>query len=178
MNTPLAYGLGITFASAVLTLVLHLLGLTTNPEKMLITGLIILPCVIAIVTTGLVLGMRKERARIGGGGFSYGQALKTGFLISLCAAVAGAAFNFIYYKFLFTDFAEVSIEGTRMFMERMGAPASAIEKALDDMRTKTTVTRQVVIGGIFTVVLGSIISLIAAAIIKRPPPEDLPPPLG
>lgn len=179
MKTPLVYGAGIAFANAVLVLLLHLIGFSTNPEKLLLTGIIVIPVAIAIALTGVVLAMRAARAERGPAGFSYGQAFKAGFSAMLVAGLIGVLFNFVYYRFIFPDFAEVSIEAARTMMERFGAPADTIERAIGDMRTKTTLTRQLVSGGVFSAIMGALVSLVAAAFLKRPPAEDvvLPPKL-
>jgi hypothetical protein len=181
MKTPLIYGCGITFAAAVVTLALHLTGFSTNPEKLIVTMIVALPTMIAIAVVGIVLGTRKERAEKGAAGFSYGAAFKTGFLIALVASITGALFNLIYYTLLFPEFAEVSIEWTRSLLTRMGTPEADIERMIEETRAKSTVTRQVISGFIFSLVFNTIISLITAAIMKRAPadqPGELPPTIG
>lgn len=172
MKTPFAYGAGMAFAGAVVTLALHLFGLSNHPEHLLAAIVIALPSALAITVAGIILGTRQVRQERGAAGFSYGQAFRAGFLIVLSGAALGTLFNFCYYQFLFPDFAEVRIEWTRGLMERMGARAGDIERALADMRTKATLGRELVTGLIFSIALGSVVSLITAAVMKRPPPDD------
>ena len=175
MKTPLVYGLGMALASAAFVLLLHILGITTEPGRILLPLLLGLPIALAIVVLGIVLGTRRARREAGAAGFSYGRAFTTGFLITLVAALAGAAFNAIYYTFIFPDFVDVAVETTRSMLERFGARDADIEKAVEDIRAKSTVTRQVVSGFIGGLVMGTIVSLITAAVMKRAPADEVVP---
>ena len=86
MKTPLLYGIGITFVTSVITLVSHLLGYWTDPEKIM-KGLILgFLCGITVFITGTILGTRRVRAERGNAEFTYGQAFATGLLIAIFAA--------------------------------------------------------------------------------------------
>jgi tetrahydromethanopterin S-methyltransferase subunit F len=172
MKIPLLYGLAITLAGAVLTLVLHLTGVTTEPGNFLLVALLGLPVVLAIVATGIVLGTRAARRPFEKAGFSYGQAFTTGFKITLFSAVGGVLFSALYYGVIFPDFAEVQIESTRSLLEKIGAREADIERAVEDIRTKSTFARQLVSAFISNMVMGTIVSLITAAFMKRAPADE------
>jgi nitrate reductase gamma subunit len=180
VKTPLLYGLGIAFVGAVLTLVFHLLGFSTSAEKFG-TFMIVGPLAgLAVLIVGIVMGTRRVRAERGGAAFTYGDAFMTGLIIAISSGIFGNLFQLVYFKFLNPDFVEVTIEWTRGLMERMGARDSDIERMVEDMRAKSTLTRQFINGLIFSVIGGVIISLITAAILKRPAadaPGELPPTL-
>lgn len=182
MKTPLVYGAGIAVALSALTLVAHLLGWSTDPEKLLIGMVVGLVGFCVIQVTGLVMGTRRVRAELGAAGMTYGSAFGTGVKITVLAALIGVLFNYLFYTVIQPDFAEIQVEAARHFMERMNMPASQIELALEDARAKATLGRQLTSGFIFGLVFGTIVSLITAAILKRPPAEDLalsaPPSLG
>lgn len=178
MKLPLIYGLGIAFTTSVLALISHLTGLSTDPDKMMIGAAAGLAGLLFAYIVGIVLGTRRARLERGAAGYSYGQAFATGMLISLFAALGGVVFNFIYFKFLSPDFAEIQIAATRSFMERMNMPADKMEDALAQMRVQTTLVSQLRGGFIFAAVLGTIIALIVAAVVKRPATNaaaELPP---
>lgn len=182
MKTPLIYGTGMTIAGAVLTLLLHMLGFSTNPEKMLLTMIIVFPSILLITILGIIFSTRAVRAEHGPVAFTYGQAFKTGLLTAIFAGLTGAIFQFAYYKFLFPDFAEVAIQWTRSLMEKMGAPSATVEEKIDEMRVSMTLTRQVLQGFFSAIIFGAIISLITSAFLKRAAPDNLasapPPPLA
>jgi hypothetical protein len=180
MKTYLTYGAGITAAGAVLTLVLHIMGYWTNPERLGTALMIASIGGLAISTVGIVLGTKAVRDPVGPAGFTYGQAFKAGLFIILASAAFGLVFNFVYFKFINPNFAETTIQWTQSLMERMGAPEAQIEKKIDEMRQTTTVTRQLINGAVGAICFGAVISLITAAILKRAPKEDLsePPPIA
>jgi hypothetical protein len=174
------YGLGITFAGAVVALFFHLLGFSTSAERFGTYLILSMLSSLVILITGITLGVRAKRAEYGVAGYTFGNAFKTGFLIVVAAALAGAVFQFLYFKLLNPDFVEVMIEWTRGWMEKVGARPADIEAAAEDMRAKSTMTRQLINGIIFNLVLGSLATLVIAAILKRRPadePGTLPPSL-
>lgn len=178
MRTPLFYGLGVAFVTSVIALTSHILGYTTDPEKFMV-GMVVggLVSVVALII-GIVLGTRKVRAERGPAGLTYGQAFKAGWLVAAGAAFGSAVFSFIYMKFLHPNFADTQVEWMRSFMERMHMPPDKMEKALEDMRAKATVGRQVINSFLFNLIFGAVISLVTAAILKRQPadaPPELPP---
>lgn len=167
MKTPLLYGIGVTLVTGAITLIAQLLGYWSDPQK-LMTGMMIGGlCGIAIQTIGIVLGTRRARLEQGGTHFTYGDAFKNGALIVFFTALSGLLFNFIFFKFLVPDFAETQAEWMRSLMEKMNAPAYKIEEAVEGIRAKGTLVAQLRNGFIGTVVLGTLISLIASAFLKR-----------
>jgi hypothetical protein len=181
MKIPLIYGGIAAFAMIVLALINHILGLSTDPDKMMIGAGVGSVGMLAIYITMLIIGTKAARAqRAPAEGFTYGQAFSTAILIVLFGALFTSVFYFIYYKFIFPNFAEVQIEWMRSFMEKMNAPAAKIEEAVEKMREKSTVVAAVRSAFIFTVCLGAVVSLITSAVLKRAPVEDLsaPPPVA
>jgi len=172
MNTYLKYGVAIPVAGLIAMVLCYVSGLwdVDNLGKGLIIGTVV---AIGIHTFGIVLGTRVERAPSGAAGFSYGKAFKVGFMISLVSAVAGIACNAIFFKFINPNYNETTIAWTRSLMENMKAPEAQIEKAEEQMRAKAGLTRQLVNGVVGAIVIGTIISLITAAVMKRPPADDL-----
>lgn len=182
MKTYALYGIGITLASAILTLVLMAAGFLTNPEKLGMAFLILMCFLLIILIVGIVMATKATRAEAANRGFSYGQAWKAAVLTVVFAAIFGCVFNFVYYSYINPNYNEVAMQWTRSMMENRGVSSEKVEKQMDEMRAKGTVERQLINGFIFTIILGSIIGLITAAVMKRPPVEDLtqaaPPPLG
>lgn len=174
MKTYLIYGAVMTFASAVLTLVMQILGLFT-PEHLGTAMLVGMICGIAIMVVCLILGTKADRATVGPGAYGYGRALKAGIMITLAAACVGIVFNLIYFKFINPNMGETVAQWTQSFMERMGAPESQIEKKVADIRESSTVMRQVFRGFLNTAITGAILSLITSAFLKRAAAE---PPLS
>lgn len=176
MKIPLLYGAGITFFSSVIMLVTHLLGYWTDPNK-LMTGMIVGGgCGLIILVTGITLGTRRVRNDRGPGGFTYGQAFRSGLLVAVFAALCGIVFNVIFFQVLVPDFADTQVEWMRSMLERMGAPADKIEEAVEGIRAKATLGHQIRNSVLSTIAMGAIVSLITSAFLKRNV-EDEPPTL-
>ena len=171
MKTSAFFGLMMALAGALLTLLLYFLDFHNDPGKFLIGAGLGLLGAIVITITGLVLGIRAVRKDKGPGKFSYGQALLAGVLISLFSSVFGTIFHTTYVKFINPEFTETSVRWMEGMMERGNVPADKAEEAIEEMRRKSTMGYQVrnsLIGGL---VIGGLISLIAAAFLKRNPDD-------
>lgn len=177
MRIPLIYGLGIAFATSVVALISHLAGYSTELDKLIIGMLVGVAGSIVINATGLTLGARRARAENSAEGFGYGRAFAICMLIVIFAALGNLVFNFIYFKFLSPDFAEIQLAAAQSMMERMKMPPDKMDLALADMRAKSTLSRQLASGLIGTIAFGALVSLVVAAFVKRstPSPGDLPP---
>lgn len=175
MKTYLTYGLAISFALAVLSLISHILGLSTSAERLGTAMIIGIAGLLVILTTGIVLGTKAARSSVPPNeGFTYGRAFTSGVLIALFAAAGGAVFNAVYFAYIHPDHAEITVQWTTSLMEKMGAPESEIERTVQDIRAKSGVVRQVLNGAVFTVILGAVISLVTSAFLKRPATEEIP----
>lgn len=170
MKTYVTYGLILTFVSAVVTLVLQIMGMFT-PEHLGTAMILGILCGLALNITLIIMGTKADRATVGAAAFGYGRALKAGFMIVLFAACFGLVFNLIYFKFINPNMGETTAEWTRSLMERMGAPDAQIEAKIAEIKEKSTLMRQVVNGFISTIVFGTIVSLITSAFLKRPAAE-------
>lgn len=171
MKTHLIYGIAITVVNFVVLLLCYIGGLMNvdNLGKGMLIGLTV---GITVHVIGIVLGTRAAREPSGPLGFSYGKAFQVGFLISAFTAVSGTITNFTFYKLINPNYNETTIAWTKAMLENRNVPSEKIEKMEEDMREKGTITRQVRNGLIGTIVIGSIISLITSAALKRPPAEE------
>ncbi|HEX2852192.1 MAG TPA: DUF4199 domain-containing protein, partial [Opitutaceae bacterium] len=106
MKIPLLYGIGITFVMSAITLVTHLMGYWTNPEKFMTGAVINMIAWFIVFTMGIILGTRRVRAERGAAEFTYGQAYMSGLMVAVFSGLAGVIFNFIFFKFLVPEFAE------------------------------------------------------------------------
>jgi hypothetical protein len=168
MKTYALYGLAISIGGAALMLVLYLLGFHSDPDKFIFGVMIGIAAGLTIAAIGLVLAMRARRAAAGPAGFSYGAAFRTGFMTGLFAALFGLVFNYAYFAHINPSYSETMVQWGVNMMEKSGAPQDKIDKFEEKMRHDSTVARQMrggFVGGIF---FDTVISLIAAAFVKRP----------
>jgi hypothetical protein len=173
MGTKFTYALILTIAGAVLNLLLFFTGYQT--EKLAVGqyfqwfGFVIM---IAI----LFLGIKAVREESPGQYMSYGKGVGTGVLISLMSGLMSAVYSYIHFKYVNTEFADYQIELARAKWEEMGMGAAQIEQAEGFSRAMMGPVASAVMTPIFVLFFGLIISLIVAAILKRPAPPE--PPVG
>lgn len=182
MKIYLTYGAAMAFAGAVLNVVLYLLGFHSDPAR-LTTAQIIGACGgVAIGITCLTLGIKARRAEIPATEeFGYGRALGAGVMITLFGALFNIVVTFIYAKFINPDFVEVIVQSQIQAMEAKGLPSAQIEGAEKMIRMFAGPIVQAISGFFGGLIFGTIISLVAAAFLKRPAAPELfdePPAIG
>jgi len=168
MKSYLPYSSFIAIGNAVITLVLYLAGFHTDPSKLQTANYIAGAAGLALGIGFLVVGIRAKRASVPTTEeFSYGMALGTGMLISLFAALFGAAFQFVYQSFIDPGFADVVVQAQTAKLEAKGISSDQIEKISQVTRMMTKPAVQAVMAFIGGTIFSGIISLIAAAFLKR-----------
>ncbi|HZP59858.1 MAG TPA: DUF4199 domain-containing protein [Opitutaceae bacterium] len=169
MKTYLTYGFLLALANAILTLIFYLLGFHSDPEKLRLAQIVAAIASPVITITGLVLGMRARRAAAPATEeFSYGRALGAGMMVTLFAALFGTIFYYVYLRFINPDFTDVIMQAETAKLEAKGVSGAKLEQAQNFMRMFLQPGMQIVVGFIGTVIWGTVISLVAAAFVKRP----------
>lgn len=178
MKTSLLYGAMMAIASAVLTLVLFFLGLHSDPEKIPTAQLVATVSLIVINVTGIVLGIRARRAECPlDRPFGYGQALLAGLLVGVFAGIFASVFQVMYTTLINPAFIDVLVQQQSAKLEATGMPSEQVEKALGMMRFIFKPAVQFVIGLLSWAFWAFVISLIAAAFLKRSDSPAAAPPL-
>ncbi len=182
MKTYLIYGAAMAIAGAVLAIVLYLLGFHSDPAK-LTAAQIIGTCVgLGIAITCITLGIKARRAEVPTTeDFGYGRALGAGVMIALFAALFGTVSTFAYAKFINPEFVDVIVQAQIQKMESQGMNSAQLESAEKMIRAMSGPLAQTIFGCLGSFVFGTLISLVAAAVLKRPAaPESFesPPPLA
>ncbi|CAN5645143.1 hypothetical protein BH10BAC5_BH10BAC5_22630 [soil metagenome] len=62
---------------------------------------------------GISLSIREKKNKTGNGSISYGEALKTGFAVTVFSSLLIMVFTFIYYKFVNPDFFTIVMASTK-----------------------------------------------------------------
>ncbi|WP_181309063.1 DUF4199 domain-containing protein [Rufibacter sp. XAAS-G3-1] len=156
------YGIMTGFASIIFSLVLYLTGLHTN--KMVSYLGMIIPIV------GIVMAynyFKKEN----NGFMSYGQGLGTGTILSAVSGVLSGIFTYIYLKFVDANIIQQIRNASIEEMESKGMSDEQIEQATSMTEKFTSPEMMLVMGFIGAIILGFILSLVIAAIMKRNRPE-------
>jgi hypothetical protein len=172
MKTYALYGFGLTLTSAALTLILYLADFHSDVDKFILGLGLGFVLGLTITLFFLIKGIKAARTEAGGAaGFSYGKAFVSGLMIAVFAAIFSAPFHYLYFGFINPGYTETTIAWTTRLMEKANMPQSKIDETAERTRQGSTPLRHTTSGIIWTIVGGTIISLIAAAIMKRAPEE-------
>ena len=169
MSTKFTYALVMSVTSAVFSLAMFFLGFQTDR---IASGQYFQWFGFVIVIVVLWLGIRAVRAESPGQYFSYGQGVGSGVMISLYAGLMTAVYNFIHFKFINPDFADYVVDLNRAKWIARGMTDAQMEAAESMTRRMMGPGAQLITTPIFLLLLGLVLSLIIAAILKRPDPEE------
>ena len=118
---------------------------------------------------GLVYGIKKYRDDVCDGVISYGSALGYGVLIALFAGVIVAVGNYAYWGFVDDGFLLFKLEEQENLYYESGMPEEQIEMSMVWAEKMLTPGMASFLGIISQVFFAFIISLIAAAFLKKDP---------
>jgi hypothetical protein len=179
MKTSLIYGLYLALAGLLLNLCLYFAGFHSEAEKMISVqwpsvGIFILLAIVLIV-----LGIKARRGETPvTEDFGYGRALLTGVLVGAFSCIFGIVTNLLYTKVINRGFDVVMAQVRATQWEAQGWSSDRIEKTEAWVHSPMGI---IIFGGIFVLFLMfiyTVISLIAAAFLKRPAQDSLTPPVA
>lgn len=151
------------------SLVLHFSGMVTNRSL----GWI----VYALVFAGMFLGTKNYRDNFMGGTMTFGQAFGMSFRILLYAALLYAVYSYIYFKTFGHDTLGVMRDTMMEELDKAGVSESQAEQMMEMYRKWVFIPGAMAISAFLgTLLIGSLLGLINAAILKRLP-EQLEPPM-
>jgi len=157
----LRYGLIVGLVLVVFSLILQMTGLATNNWISSINYIFII--------IGIVLAHKAFKE--GGDGYmSIGQGLGIGTLLSLIAGILSSIFVFIYIKFIDDSMMQLIKDKQYEQMEAQGMDDAQIEQAMAIAGKFATPEMILIMGIIFTVFAGFILSLIISLFTKKPNP--------
>ena len=119
-----------------------------------------------IIAVGIYLAMndfKKENQ----GFMSFGQGLGLGTLKCAIVGLLSGFFSLAYMKFIDTTISEQMLKTAAQDMEKQGLPDDQIEKAMDIMKMVMNPGAMFVATVFMTILIGFILSLIIAAILKK-----------
>jgi hypothetical protein len=168
MGTKFTYALILTITGAVLQLLLYFTGYQTEKldlgEKL---SLLSVPLSIAIIC----LGIKAVREESPGKYMSYGKGVGSGVLITLFSGLMSAVYQFIHLKFVNTEYLDYKMQQIQAQWEKAGMSAAQMEQAESVTRAMMGPVGSSIFVFFMTLLFGLIVSLIAAAFLKRPAPE-------
>jgi ABC-type sugar transport system permease subunit len=170
MSTKFIYALTLTICGALLNLLLYFTGFQT--EK-LATGQYFQWLGFIIMFAVLWLGIKAVRDEAPEKGMSYGRGVGTGTLISLYSGLMSSVYSFIHFKFVNPEFADYQLALIRPKWEAAGMGEAQMDQAEKMTRAMMGPVAQAILTPIMVVLFGLILSLIIAAILKRPAPDQV-----
>ncbi|MBX0334438.1 DUF4199 domain-containing protein [Pontibacter sp. HSC-14F20] len=161
-SVALKYGLIGALASIVFTAVLLITGVNVSGWIGSLGYLILIAF--------MVIAM-KEYKNQNYGFMSYGQGLGIGTMVSLAFGVLGGVFMFIYTSFVDPDYTSSMMDKQRIELEERGMSDEQIEQAIAVGESVSSPVMMIVWSIVGYLVIGFLISLIVAAVMKNKRPE-------
>jgi hypothetical protein len=164
INKPSTAGIALKWGaitglvSIIYSTILQVTGLASN-QPMAWAGSI-------IIIGGIFYGMNDFKSQTGGY-MSYGEGLGVGTLLSAVSGLMSSAFSAFYIKFIDDSSIKKSLEIQRQAMEQRGMDDTQIDQAMQMAEKFTGPGMIFIFGFIFTLLLGLVISLVMAAILKK-----------
>ena len=179
MKVYLTYGFAMALAGSLLAIGLYLLGFHSQPDKLTTAQIIGTTGGLVIGVICITLGTQARRAEVPATEeFGYGRALGTGVMIALVAATFNIGSTFLYCSLINPGFVDVIVQAQVEKFEAKGMSPAQIEGAEKMIRKFSGPVFQSISGFIGGLLFGTLISLVTAAILKRPAapePLDAPP---
>lgn len=163
MNTTIKYGLTAGLAYIVFTLVLFLLGLEKSSGLGMVGYLILLGA--------QFLGVKEMRDDELKGFISFSQAWKKGLIIALTAGVIASLYMAIHLNYINPELMAEVLEQTESQMEERGSSSEEIEMGMKIAEFFTNPLMTSVFTLLGFAILGMLLALIPAAVLKNESPE-------
>lgn len=157
------YGLLTGLVSIIISFGIYALQLEQNPVVRFLT--------MAVLVVGIILAMRNFKEQ-NAGFMNYGQGLSVGMTVSGVVGILSAIFVYVYTTFVDPDMMMRVMEKARADMEAKGTMSDAqIDQAMAMSSKFMTGPFMLLFTVLGTILIGLLISLIAAAFVKNPKPE-------
>ncbi len=169
MSNTVKYGLFYGILPAVLMLIIYALGMNREMSVQNYTQWISL----AIYCAVLFLGIRAERDDVLGGYIKFGKAFGTGFKIVLIGTVIGTLMSLLYFIVIDPGYRDHLILLQEQKMIDSGTPPEQIEASMPYVEKFMTLPMMMVFSVVGSLLIGSVITLISSAILKKEDPNEM-----
>ena len=173
MKVYLTYGFAMALAGSLLAIGLYLLGFHSQPDKLVTAQILGVSGGLIIGVVCITLGTRARRAEVPATEeFTYGRALGAGVMIALVAATLNIASTYLYCAVINPGFVDVIVQAQVEKFEAKGMNSTQIEAAEKMIRKFSGPLVQSISGFFGGLLFGTLISLVTAAVLKRPAAPD------
>ncbi len=163
-NHALKYGLIGGLLLVAISLLMDLLGFSDPANRG--TNWLVTVISIAVFVWALFTAIRSERADRGGA-INFGGAFKVAFTTTLIIAVISAIYMFVYVSFINPDIMEQAREMAMENLASQGFSDEMIEEQMAMMENMMSPAMMTLWGFLGNLIMGIIISLIGAAVLKK-----------
>lgn len=168
MKPVIKYGLILGIALCICMTLAHLLGFNTTNMQSAVYGDIVTTLVTIVI---VFLAIRAERRRRGS--LTILQGIGTGLLVFLISFPITTAFLWFYQHFINPTWLEYVVAYEQSKLAQAGESATVISDRISGIRSRSTGVAQVVTGLIGTVIMGTILSLIFALVLRKRPASSV-----
>lgn len=132
--------------------------------------------IVIAISLGISIALLSKTKKELKGNFTFKEAFTTYFICSVIGTLISVLFTIVLFNFIDPaakeTLKELILEFTKNIMQKMGAPASEMNKALKEIASKDSysIVEQLK-GSVFSIAFSAILGLILAAIFKSKTPE-------
>lgn len=124
-----------------------------------------------ILLIGMIMGMKTFR-KSNSDFMTYKQGIGIGTIIVAIAGIISKIFNYCYINLIDDSNFLATLEKQRVSMEKKGMDAEMMERTLEMMKKNAYSPMSIVWGALGSIIVGFIISLVVAAVMKKNNPEQ------
>jgi hypothetical protein len=121
----------------------------------------------------IVQAVKEYKLTSGDGWVEFGEAFKTGFTVTSIGAIIGSVYYILFIKVIDPTFMDFMMNKQIEKMQDNGMSEEAAEKALEASKMWFGTGMQFTFAILGGLLIGTIIALIMAAILKKPNPDPL-----
>ncbi len=168
MKTALKYGFIYAGLSILVSLLLYVTGLNRTGNNWIpsLLGL-------AVPVICIILAVKELKSESEGGYIKFAEVFKKGLLICLIGGVLNSAYSMIYLEYIDPTYMDYIMEQQVQKMQENGLSEEQIEKMLQSSQAWQSPFAMFTFSLLGSLFSGAIISLIMAAILKKPNPEEI-----
>jgi hypothetical protein len=168
MKTTVRFGLILAGTLIGLSLLFFGLALDKNETVQSISSILN----ILINAVIVFIGIRAERETTGNGFISFGKGFSTGMMITLIGSAITGVYTYLYFAFLNPGMITFIRMKQEEEMLKRGMSDEAVEKMADNMHAWTTPELMTLFAFLGMILIGLVISMICAAILKKENPAE------
>jgi predicted secreted protein len=169
MNNSLKYGLMYGLIPGFLYLIIYAIGLNRDQSTLeyIRYGSLVVYCAV------IFLGIRSEREEVLNGFIRFGKAFSTGFRMVLIGTVVATVMSYLYFGVIDTGMRDFLIVQQEQELFDRGLSPEQVDAALPQIEKFMTTPMLLIFGALSSVLIGSVITLISAAILKKEDPNEM-----